>query len=52
MRRNEVDVILPVPLYVAPSVADNYRERHDVSSTVSTTDDKTTTPYARKFLSA
>ncbi len=31
MRRNEVDVILPVPLYVAPSVADNYRERHDVS---------------------
>lgn len=31
MRRNEVDVILPVPLYVAPSVADNYRERHDPS---------------------
>ena len=31
MRRNEVDVILPVPLYVAPSVADNYRERHDAS---------------------
>lgn len=31
MRRNEVDVILPVPLYVAPSVADNYRERHDIS---------------------
>lgn len=31
MRKNEVDVILPVPLYVAPSVADNYRERHDAS---------------------
>ncbi len=31
MRRNEVDVILPVPLYVAPSVGDNYRERHDPS---------------------
>lgn len=31
MRRNEVDVILPVPLYVAPSVAENYRERHDPS---------------------
>lgn len=31
MRKNEVDVILPVPLYVAPSVAENYRERHDPS---------------------
>ncbi len=31
MRKNEVDVILPVPLYVAPSVADNYRKRHDAS---------------------
>lgn len=31
MRQNEVDVILPVPLYVAPSVADNYRERHNAS---------------------
>lgn len=29
MKKNEVDVILPVPLYVAPSVADNYKERHD-----------------------
>ncbi len=29
MEVNDVDVILPVPLYVAPSVADNYRKRHD-----------------------
>lgn len=28
MVSNEVDAILPVPLYVAPSVAENYRERH------------------------
>ncbi len=27
-RQNAVDVILPVPLYVNPSVAENYRERH------------------------
>ena len=26
---NEVDVILPVPLYVVPSLEDNYRSRHD-----------------------
>lgn len=26
---NHVDVILPVPLYVEPSIADNYMERHD-----------------------
>ncbi len=25
---NEVDVILPIPLYVAPSVEENYRQRH------------------------
>lgn len=25
---NDVDVILPVPLYVNPSVSENYRERH------------------------
>ncbi len=29
--QNRVDVILPVPLYVVPSVADNYRERHVAS---------------------
>lgn len=28
---NQVDVILPVPLYVAPSIAENYRERHIAS---------------------
>ena len=28
---NGVDVILPVPLYVAPSIAENYRQRHDAS---------------------
>lgn len=27
-RQNDADVILPVPLYVNPSVAENYRERH------------------------
>lgn len=31
MEKNRIDVILPVPLYVAPSVADNYRGRHDAS---------------------
>lgn len=29
MIENEVDVILPIPLYVAPSVAENYKKRHD-----------------------
>lgn len=29
MQANEIDVILPVPLYVAPSLAGNYKERHD-----------------------
>ena len=28
---NSVDVILPVPLYVAPSIAENYKERHIAS---------------------
>lgn len=31
MRDREIDVILPTPLYVAPSVAGNYRERHVAS---------------------
>ncbi len=31
MAGNKVDVILPVPLYVAPSIAENYRERHIAS---------------------
>ena len=30
-RQNDIDVILPVPLYVNPSVAENYRERHMAS---------------------
>ena len=29
MSENEVDVILPVPLFVAPSLEENYRSRHD-----------------------
>lgn len=28
MRDRKIDVILPVPLYVAPSIAGNYKERH------------------------
>lgn len=31
MDGNKVDVILPVPLYVSPSIAGNYRERHIAS---------------------
>lgn len=31
MEQGGIDVILPVPLYVAPSVGENYRERHIVS---------------------
>lgn len=31
MADNQVDVILPVPLYVAPSIAGNYKERHIAS---------------------
>ena len=29
MEENHVDVVLPVPTYVAPSIEGNYRERHD-----------------------
>lgn len=29
MQENGVDVILPVPLYVAPNLADNFKKRHD-----------------------
>lgn len=29
MRDYEIDVILPVPLYAHPSIAENYRKRHD-----------------------
>lgn len=31
MREREIDVILPTPLYVVPSVAQNYKERHVAS---------------------
>ncbi|MDE7331791.1 MAG: DUF4422 domain-containing protein [Lachnospiraceae bacterium] len=31
MKGNQIDVILPVPLYVAPSIAGNYMERHIAS---------------------
>lgn len=31
MEDNELDVILPVPLYVAPSIAENYKSRHIAS---------------------
>lgn len=31
MRQNHVDVILPVPLYAAPSLEENYKRRHDPS---------------------
>lgn len=31
MRDNHIDVILPTPLYVAPNLAQNYRDRHEVS---------------------
>lgn len=31
MRDNHIDVILPTPLYVVPSLAENYRERHVAS---------------------
>lgn len=29
MQENGIDAILPVPLYVAPSIAGNYKSRHD-----------------------
>lgn len=31
MKENDVDVILPAPLYVAPSIAQNYKDRHTAS---------------------
>ncbi len=31
MEENRIDVLLPVPLYVAPDIAGNYRERHIAS---------------------
>lgn len=31
MINNDIDVILPLPLYVTPSVGENYRKRHDFS---------------------
>lgn len=31
MTVNEIDVILPVPLYVAPNLAENFKSRHDPS---------------------
>ena len=31
MRENNIDVILPTPLYVAPSLAQNYKDRHVAS---------------------
>lgn len=31
MRDSHVDVILPTPLYVAPSLAQNYKDRHTAS---------------------
>lgn len=31
MERNHIDMILPVPAYIAPSIGENYRERHDPS---------------------
>lgn len=31
MLSNQVDVILPVPLYVAPTVEENFKSRHDLS---------------------
>lgn len=31
MRDEQIDVILPVPTYVQPSIAENYKERHDAA---------------------
>lgn len=31
MQKNQIDVILPIPLYVAPSLEGNYKNRHDPS---------------------
>lgn len=32
MESNHIDVILPIPLYVAPSLSENFRERHEASA--------------------
>lgn len=29
MKEHDIDIILPVPLYVGPSIQDNYKHRHD-----------------------
>lgn len=31
MRAEQIDVILPVPTYVQPSIGENYKERHDAA---------------------
>lgn len=31
METNDIDVVLPVPAYIAPSIEENYKERHDAS---------------------
>lgn len=31
MQTEQIDVILPVPTYVQPSIAENYKERHDAA---------------------
>lgn len=31
MKENDIDVILPTPLYVAPSITQNYKDRHTAS---------------------
>lgn len=31
METEQIDVILPVPAYIAPSISENYKERHDAS---------------------
>lgn len=31
MEKHQIDMILPVPAYIAPSIGENYRERHDAS---------------------
>lgn len=31
MEKEQIDMILPVPAYIAPSIGENYRERHDAS---------------------
>lgn len=31
LERNRIDAVLPVPLYAAPNIGGNYRERHDAA---------------------